>query len=157
MWYFVVFQPSKCKNHFQPWIWSIWPIFPNDSESLLYKTKRLRNSESAGGSAWKQLLGILISHEWSKSQKLHVFPYITNDRTEKVWYIACFAIYCMFCSTSQSHCNEKSAIAHGWSWIKTWCFVLHRTDVGKVIMALVLDPESHQKVCIWPVVALVRC
>ena len=35
MWYFVVFQPSKCKKtHFQPQIWSIWPIFPNDSESL---------------------------------------------------------------------------------------------------------------------------
>ena len=33
MWYFVVFQPSKCKKtHFQP-LWSIWPIFPNDSES----------------------------------------------------------------------------------------------------------------------------
>ena len=35
MWYIVVFQPSKCRNtHFQPQIWSIWPIFPNDSESL---------------------------------------------------------------------------------------------------------------------------
>ena len=35
MWYFVVFQPSKCrKTHFQPQIWSIWPIFPIDSESL---------------------------------------------------------------------------------------------------------------------------
>ena len=35
MWYIVVFQPSKCKKfHFQPQIWSIWPIFPNDSESL---------------------------------------------------------------------------------------------------------------------------
>ena len=35
MWYFVVLQPSKCnKTHFQPQIWSIWPIFPNDSESL---------------------------------------------------------------------------------------------------------------------------
>ena len=29
------FQPSKCRNtHFYPQIWSIWPIFPNDSESL---------------------------------------------------------------------------------------------------------------------------
>ena len=35
MWYFVVFQPSKCnKAHFQPQISSIWPIFPNDLESL---------------------------------------------------------------------------------------------------------------------------
>ena len=61
MWYFVVFQPSKCKKtHFQPQIWSIWPIFPNDSESLpkfcYIKQKnseilsKLRNSESAGGS-----------------------------------------------------------------------------------------------------------
>ena len=64
MWYFVVFQPSKCKKtHFQPQIWSIWPIFPNDSESLpkvcYIKRKnseilsKLRNSESAGGSAAK--------------------------------------------------------------------------------------------------------
>ena len=61
MWYFVVFQPSKCKKtHFQPQIWSIWPIFPNDSESLpkvcYIKRKnseilsKLRNSESAEGS-----------------------------------------------------------------------------------------------------------
>ena len=33
MW--LVLRPSKCKKtHFQPKIWSIWPIFPNDSESL---------------------------------------------------------------------------------------------------------------------------
>ena len=62
MWYFVVFQPSKCKKtHFQPQIWSIWPIFPNDSESLpkicYIKRKnseilsKRRNSESAEGSA----------------------------------------------------------------------------------------------------------
>ena len=61
MWYFVVFQPSKWKKtHFQPQIWSIWPIFPNDSESLpkvcYIKWKnseilsKLRNSESVGGS-----------------------------------------------------------------------------------------------------------
>ena len=61
MWYFVVFQPSKCKKtHFQPQIWSIWPIIPNDSESLpkvcYIKQKKLeipskpRNSESAEGS-----------------------------------------------------------------------------------------------------------
>ena len=35
MWYIVVFQPFKCRNtNSQPQIWSIWPIFPNDSESL---------------------------------------------------------------------------------------------------------------------------
>ena len=52
MWYIVVFQPSKCRNtHFQLQIWSIWPIFPNDSESLLYKTKKLRNSEPVEVSA----------------------------------------------------------------------------------------------------------
>ena len=62
MWYIVVFQPFKCGNaHFQPQIWSIWPIFPNDSESLPkvcyinWKNSeilsKLRNSESAGGSA----------------------------------------------------------------------------------------------------------
>ena len=61
MWYIVVFQPSKCRNtHFQPQIWSIWPIFPNDSESLPkvcyinWKNSeilsKLRNYESAGGS-----------------------------------------------------------------------------------------------------------
>ena len=65
MWHFVVFQPSKCKKtHFQPQIWSIWPIFPNDSESLpkvcYIKQKnseilsKLRNSESAGGSDQRQ-------------------------------------------------------------------------------------------------------
>ena len=64
MWYFVVFQPSKCrKTHFQPQIWSIWPIFPNDSESLpkvcYIKRKnseilsKCRNSESAEGSVLK--------------------------------------------------------------------------------------------------------
>ena len=62
MWYFVVFQPSECKKtHFQRRIWSIWPIFPNDSESLpkvcYIKQKNSEilskciNSESAGGSA----------------------------------------------------------------------------------------------------------
>ena len=61
MWYILVFQPSKCRNtHFQTQIWSTWPIFPNDSESLpqvcYIKQKnseilsKLRNSESAGGS-----------------------------------------------------------------------------------------------------------
>ena len=61
MWYFVVFQPSKCKKtHFQPQIWSIWPIFPKDSESLpkfcYIKRKnseilsKLRNSEPVGAS-----------------------------------------------------------------------------------------------------------
>ena len=62
MWYFVVFQPSKWKKtHLQPQIWSIWPIFPDDSESLpkvsYIKRKnseilsKRRNSESAEGSA----------------------------------------------------------------------------------------------------------
>ena len=67
MWYFVVFQPSKCKKtHFQPQIWSIWPIFPKDSESLpkfcYIKRKnseilsKLRNSELVGVSAsWLNL------------------------------------------------------------------------------------------------------
>ena len=35
MWYLVGFQPSKCRNtHIQPQIWSFWPIFPENSESL---------------------------------------------------------------------------------------------------------------------------
>ena len=35
MWYCVVFWPSKCRNaHIQPQFWSIWSIFPNNSESL---------------------------------------------------------------------------------------------------------------------------
>ena len=35
MWYFVGFQPSQCRNtHIQPQIWSFWPIFPENSESL---------------------------------------------------------------------------------------------------------------------------
>ena len=66
MWYFVVFQPSKCrKTHFQPQIWSIWPIFPNDSESLpkvcYIKRKnteilsKRRNSESAEGSVLQSI------------------------------------------------------------------------------------------------------
>ena len=34
MWYFVGSQPSKCRNtHIQP-LWSSWPIFQNDSETL---------------------------------------------------------------------------------------------------------------------------
>ena len=47
MWYFLVLQPSKCnKTHFQPQIWSIWPIFPNDSESLpKFCYKKWKNSE----------------------------------------------------------------------------------------------------------------
>ena len=55
------FQTSKCRNtNSQPQIWSIWPIFPNDSESLpkvcYIKRKnseilsKCRNSESAEGS-----------------------------------------------------------------------------------------------------------
>ena len=59
MWYFVSFQPSKCRNtHIQPQIWSFWPIFPNNSESLpnfcyinWKKSEilsKLRNSEPAG-------------------------------------------------------------------------------------------------------------
>ena len=57
------FQPSKCRHtHFQPQIWSIRPIFPNDSESLLkvcyIKRKnseilsKLRNSEPVEVSGW---------------------------------------------------------------------------------------------------------
>ena len=45
---FSTFQVQK--THFQPQIWSIWPIFPKSAKSLLYKTKKLRNSESGGGS-----------------------------------------------------------------------------------------------------------
>ena len=50
MWYFVGFQPSKCRNtHIQPQMWSFWPIFPNNSESLpkvcYINWKRLRNSQ----------------------------------------------------------------------------------------------------------------
>ena len=49
MWYIVVLQPSKCRDiHFQPQIWSIWRLFPIHLESLLYKLKKLRNSELGG-------------------------------------------------------------------------------------------------------------
>ena len=46
----VVFQPSKCKKfHFQPQIWFDLTHFPKwlrkSAKSLLYKTKKLRNSE----------------------------------------------------------------------------------------------------------------
>ena len=76
MWYFVVFQPSKCKKtHFQPQIWSIWPIFPKDSESLpkfcYIKRKnseilsKLRNSEpvevSASSSLSLLFLGVKLT------------------------------------------------------------------------------------------------
>ena len=60
LWFFNL--PLKKKTHFQPQIWSIWPIFPNDSESLpkvfyiKQKTSeilsKLRNSESGGGSGY---------------------------------------------------------------------------------------------------------
>ena len=62
MWYFVVFQPFKCRNaHIQHQFgqFDILPQFghlirfPNDSESLLYKLKKLRNSEPGGGSGFK--------------------------------------------------------------------------------------------------------
>ena len=55
MWYIVVFQPSKCKKnsfsasnlinltHFPKWL-------RKSAKSLLYKMKKLRNSESVGGS-----------------------------------------------------------------------------------------------------------
>ena len=77
MWYFVVFQPSKCKKtHFQPQIWSIWPIFPKDSESLpkfcYIKRKnseilsKLRNSELVGGSDGEGQSGT-ISCFWNES------------------------------------------------------------------------------------------
>ena len=56
---FSTFQVKEI--HFQPQIWSIWPIFPNDSESLpkvcYIKRKnseilsKLRNSEPVGVSA----------------------------------------------------------------------------------------------------------
>ena len=76
MWYFVVFQPSKCKKtHFQPQIWSIWPIFPKDSESLpkfcYIKRKnseilsKLRNSEPVEVSVLELLTKLLdSSHSW---------------------------------------------------------------------------------------------
>ena len=71
------FQPSKCKKtHLQPQIWSIWPIFPNDSESLpkvcYIKRKnseilsKLRNSEPVGASGLKMslfALGRLKNHK----------------------------------------------------------------------------------------------
>ena len=93
MWYFVVFQPSKCKKtHFQPQIWSIWPIFPNDSESLpeVCCIKRnnseilskFRNSEPAEVSDQKYPLRTKFSTEktlfhqggylaWLKSHREH--------------------------------------------------------------------------------------
>ena len=55
MWCFLVFRPSKCRNaHIQPQFWSIWSVFPNDSENLTkvcyINEKKLRNSELGGSS-----------------------------------------------------------------------------------------------------------
>ena len=89
MWYIVVFQPSKCKKtHFQPQIWSIWPIFPNDSESLpkvcYIKQKnskilsKLRNSESAGGSdITPGHLSVLRREEWTAATRASTSPTTT--------------------------------------------------------------------------------
>ena len=96
MWYIVVFQPSKCRNtHFQPQIWSTWPIFPNDSESLpkvcYIKRKnseilsKLRNSEPAGGSvSRRKKVSPYISwkcHVKTKANSYHDFNHIhcVND------------------------------------------------------------------------------
>ena len=100
MWYFVVFQPSKCKKtHFQPQIWSIWPIFPKDSESLpkfcYIKRKnseilsKLRNSEPVGvsGSCWWTLWasqgtrGNICRTRASFSQSHQLQPYISSRHT----------------------------------------------------------------------------
>ena len=54
MWYFVGFQPSKCRNtHIQPQIWSFWPIFPENSESLP-KVCYINWKNWAGWGLWAQ-------------------------------------------------------------------------------------------------------
>ena len=74
MWYLVVFQPSKRKKtHLQPQIWSIWPIFPNDSECLpkvcYIKRKnseilsKLRNSEPVEVSAWQFMVSLRLPNK----------------------------------------------------------------------------------------------
>ena len=96
MWYFVVFQPSKCKKtHFQPQIWSIWPIFPNDSESLPKVCyikwnnsdilSKLRNSESAGGSVMNIILFPKIDWLWILfgCPKMNVYEYDYCSATRK--------------------------------------------------------------------------
>ena len=66
MWYFEVFRPFKCTNaHIQPQFWSIWSIFPIDSESLPevryinWKNSeilgKLKNSEPGGASCVAQM------------------------------------------------------------------------------------------------------
>ena len=54
MWYFVGFQPSQCRNtHIQPQIWSFWPIFPENSESLP-KVCYINWKNWAGWGLWAQ-------------------------------------------------------------------------------------------------------
>ena len=105
MWYFVVFQPSKCKKtHFQPQIWSIWPIFPKDSESLpkfcYIKRKnseilsKLRNSEPVGVSGWRSSLCLSLFETFSNSiEQLCSSPGFVNLTIQITWlliiYMAC--------------------------------------------------------------------
>ena len=95
MWHFVVFQPSKCKKtHFQPQIWSIWPIFPNDSESLpkvcYVKRKNseimsfCRNSESAGGSEERKQQITRISSSITKGP----WGVVTSDDIRRHYSVA---------------------------------------------------------------------
>ena len=86
--FFVVFQPSKCRNaQIQPQIRSIWPIYPNDSESLpkvcYIKRKnseilsKLRNSEPAEVSAldfWR-LFAFILGHSSTNHLKATTSKY----------------------------------------------------------------------------------
>ena len=71
LWFFNL--PSAKKTHFQPQIWSIWPIFPKDSESLpkfcYIKRKnseilsKLRNSEPVEVSAWQFMVSLRLPNK----------------------------------------------------------------------------------------------
>ena len=102
MWYIVVFQPFKCRNtNSQPQIWSIWPIFPNDSESLpkvcYIKRKnseilsKLRNSEPVGASAR------LIPSHWHSSR--------SSDQPA-LSILVCTSLYCHHHRQGRSLCQN---------------------------------------------------
>ena len=122
MWYFVVFQPSKCKKtHFQPQIWSIWPIFPNDSESLpkvcYIKRKnseilsKLRNSEPAEVSAldfWRLCLhsGTLLDQRFKGyNLKIHLAgDWCAINAMQCNQHIRCFFFWCLNMDNGSSSC-----------------------------------------------------
>ena len=97
--YFVVFNLPKSKcSYSAPQFWSIWPIFPDDSKSLLYKLKKTQKIW-AGWGLWAGDVSVIqsgrryIGYAWEvKSQ---IDSHLSHRKTKHYitrWKVMCFCV-----------------------------------------------------------------